>query len=75
MAKALEDEIGDILRKLRTEKEFSQETLANLCDLERTYISQIERGLKMPTVATIFKISRALDIKPSEFIRLVEEKK
>lgn len=64
---------GNILRKLRKSNGFSQEKLALEANLDRTYISLLERGQRMPTLETIFKISVALKIKPSELIKELEE--
>ncbi|MBP7508453.1 MAG: helix-turn-helix transcriptional regulator, partial [Prolixibacteraceae bacterium] len=54
---------GNVLCELRKEKNISQEKLAEYCDLDRTYISLLERGLRQPTLTTIFKISSALKIR------------
>jgi transcriptional regulator with XRE-family HTH domain len=64
---------GQVLRELRIEKKISQEKLAEYCELDRTYISLLERGLRQPTLTTLFRISKALDMKPSEIVRRVEE--
>ena len=63
---------GQVLRTLREGKNLSQEKLAEYCDLDRTYISMLERGLRQPTISTIFKIADALDILPSELVKKVE---
>jgi len=42
-----------VLAEVRREAELSQEELAFECDLHPTYISQLERGLKSPTVRTL----------------------
>ena len=60
---------GNILRKIRVEKNLSQEKLAEYCDISRTYISLLERGLRQPTISSLFKIADALDISPSELVR------
>ena len=64
---------GKVLRKLRVGKKLSQEKLAELCDLDRTYISLLERGLRQPTISTLFKIADALDLPPSELVKKVED--
>jgi transcriptional regulator with XRE-family HTH domain len=51
----------------------SQERLAELSGLHRTYIGQLERGKKSPTVKTIFDIGKALGILPSELIKEIEK--
>lgn len=63
---------GKILRELRVENLVSQEKLAEYCDLDRTYISLLERGLRQPTLTTIFKLAKALKISPSALIGKVE---
>lgn len=68
----IETSFAIVLKELRTENKISQEKLADFCNLDRTYISLLERGLRQPTLKTIFKISHALGILPSEFIRKVE---
>jgi transcriptional regulator with XRE-family HTH domain len=56
----------------RKEAKLSQEKLAELADIHRTYISQIERKLKSPTIDVVFSICHALSIKPSDFIKDIE---
>lgn len=65
---------GKVLRELREKNSLSQEKLAEFCDLDRTYISLLERGLRQPTLTTLFKLSSALKIKPSELVELVDTK-
>ncbi len=65
---------GSVLRELREKSNLSQEKLAEFCDLDRTYISLLERGLRQPTITTLFKLSDALNIKPSELVELVDIK-
>ena len=64
---------GHVLRALRKERGISQEALAMEADLQRNYISLIERGVNQPTVTTIFKLAVALGVKPSEILARVEE--
>ena len=63
---------GKVLREMREINNISQEKLAEYCDLDRTYISLLERGLRQPTITTIFKLSKALNISPSALIEKVE---
>ncbi len=65
---------GTVLRELREKNNLSQEKLAEFCDLDRTYISLLERGLRQPTVTTLFRLANALKIKPSDLIVMVEAK-
>ena len=66
--------IGDVIRELREKKGLTQEQLSGLATLDRTHYSKIERGLRSPTIDTIFKISYALDIKPHELIKIIEDR-
>jgi transcriptional regulator with XRE-family HTH domain len=63
---------GQVLRKHRLQQGFSQEKLAELANLDRTYISQIERGLKSPSIKSLFALSRALRVKAYIMIEEVE---
>jgi transcriptional regulator with XRE-family HTH domain len=64
---------GRILQEKRQEKGLSQEQLAQLCGLDRTYISLLERGLRQPTLNSLFSISKGLGISPCVFIELLEK--
>lgn len=64
--------VGKVIAELRREAEITQEALAFECDLHSTYISQIERGLKSPTVGTLFLIAKALHESPSSILERVE---
>lgn len=58
-------------KELRGEK--SQFILACEGDISVSIISTIERAMKDPQLTTIFKLAEALNIKPSEFIKLIEK--
>jgi len=60
------------LRQLRQEKGLSQEELADRAGLHRTYISQIERGIKSPSLRSLERIARALDVQLSTLIKKME---
>lgn len=55
--------IGEKILSARKKKAISQEKLAMLADLDRTYISRIEKGKANPTVKVLRKIARALKTK------------
>lgn len=63
---------GTNLRKLRTEKGFSQEKFAELCGLHRTYISDIECFQRNVSLENIQKIAEALQI-PAYLLLMEEE--
>jgi transcriptional regulator with XRE-family HTH domain len=50
----------------------SQEELADRAAIHRTYVSQLERGLKSPTVAILLDLAKALNTSPSKILRSVE---
>jgi transcriptional regulator with XRE-family HTH domain len=64
--------LGRALARQRSCAKISQEKLAEVAGLERGYISLIERGLRMPTVETIFRLCRGLDVSPSELMSELE---
>ena len=64
--------IGNVIRTLRRSRGMSQEVLSGLADLDRTHYSKIERGLRSPTIDTLFKIAHALDMPPHEIISAIE---
>lgn len=64
---------GDRLRELRQESGWaSQEDFAHHADIDRTYISGIERGVRNPTLDMIVKLARALGVAPSELLATIE---
>jgi len=62
---------GRVLRQQRKEARLSQEQLALIADLQRNYVSELERGKKQASVVTLFKLTSALRISPHEFVRLL----
>jgi transcriptional regulator with XRE-family HTH domain len=65
--------VGAAVRDLRRERGVSQERLGELADLDRTYISGVERGVRNPTVGSLWRISDALDVPLSSIVTLAEE--
>lgn len=63
-------DFGFRLKQLRLAKELSQEQLGMLAQLDRTYISGIERGVRNVGVINIFRIAQALKISPTELFNL-----
>lgn len=63
---------GPTLRQFRQSKELSQEELAALLDISPSYISRMESDLKKPSLEMIFRLARALKVKPHELIKAME---
>lgn len=60
------------IQKYRIEREMSQELLSGLAGIDRTHYSKIERGLRSPTLDTLFKIAHVLGVPPSGIVRQIE---
>lgn len=63
---------GKALKRLRKNQNLSQEKLADLSGLDRSYISILERNLKLPSLYTILALASGLGIKASEFMLEME---
>lgn len=63
---------GRVLRDLRKQAGLTQEQLGFEAELERNYISMLERGERQPTLTTLIKLARPLQSKASHMGALVE---
>ena len=54
--------LGNRIRKLREERNISQQNLAEMCNIEKSNMARIEAGRTNPTLLTMHKISTALQI-------------
>lgn len=64
---------GKAVKLLRNKGGWTQDLLAVSAEVDRTYISLIERGEVNPTIRVIFSISAALNVQPEELIILTKE--
>jgi len=64
--------LGRTLYALRIEKGYSQEELSFRCEIDRSYVSQLERGEKEPCLGVLVKLSEGLDTDLSELFRRFE---
>ncbi len=62
------------LRRLRHAKGLSQEDLAHEADVNRTYMSKLERGGSYPGLEIIGKLAAVLEVEPAEFLKLPPRK-
>ena len=65
--------LGKEIAKLRRRNGLSQEELGFRAEVHRTYISQLERGLKSPTLNVILKFAKALKVPGAQLIGRVEK--
>lgn len=59
---------GRRLRELRKKRGLTQEALAESADLSGNYISDLELGLKVPSLTILVRLSQALDVAPPDLL-------
>ncbi len=69
----LQRKFGLVIKELRLEKGLSQESLANQSDIDRTYISDIEKGERNISLKIIERLSETLQISLSELFKKIEK--
>jgi transcriptional regulator with XRE-family HTH domain len=62
---------GKHVRKLRLDRGFSQEKLAELADLHRNYVGGVERGERNIAIVNIVRLARALKVKPAKLLETI----
>lgn len=65
----LRDTLARNLREHRRRTGFSQEELAHRAEIDRTYVSALERSVYAATVDVIEKLAEALSVKPEELLK------
>jgi transcriptional regulator with XRE-family HTH domain len=70
----IEEAFGEIIRELRKEHQLSQEKLAEVSNLDRSFISLLECGHKQPSLITIFQLAKAFNLSASKILSFVEKK-
>jgi transcriptional regulator with XRE-family HTH domain len=60
---------GKRLRKIRRNRDITQEQLAELCGISSDYVSQMERGVNSPSFETLQKLAEVLEVKVEEFFQ------
>lgn len=63
---------GVILRQARLDATLSQEDLALDSGIDRTYVSMLERGLRVPTIVTLLQIAPSLKLQAFELMKRFE---
>lgn len=67
--------LADTIKELRAVAQITQEELAESAGVHRTYVSQLERGLKSPTLEVVFHIAKALNTEPDQLVAMVMSKR
>jgi transcriptional regulator with XRE-family HTH domain len=65
--------VGLAVRRVRRQRGNSQAELAWQADLDRTYISGVERGVRNPSLASLGRIADALDVRLSRLVTIAEQ--
>ncbi len=68
----LQQIFGETIKKIRLKKGLSQETLSFEADIDRTYISDIEKGERNVSIQVSYKLASALQISFSDLIKEIE---
>ena len=66
--------LGSAIRQVREDRSLSQERLAELAGLHRTYISSVEQGRRNVSIENIHKITNALGVSMTEIVQLCEDR-
>lgn len=61
--------LGSNIRRLRTERGLSQEAFADLANIHRTYVSDIERGARNPTITIVQRLGDAFGVEAADLLK------
>ena len=61
-------QFGQLVRKYRKERNMSQEQLALLCNMDRSYLGRIERGEVNPTLEKLYELANSLDVNVKDLL-------
>lgn len=64
---------GEVLRRYRSDRNISQEELAHRADVDRTFVSRLERGIRQPTITTLIGLGQALGVSAAELVQETEK--
>ena len=66
--------LGHAIRQVREDRNLSQERLAELAGLHRTYISSVEQGRRNLSIENVQKVANALGVSMTELVQLCEDR-
>ncbi len=64
----IKEKIGELVREKRSSKGWTQEKLSSEAGINNRFLQKIEAGDRLPSLVTIFKLSKALNIVPEKLI-------
>lgn len=67
------DKIGIIIRNCRIQRGLTLEVLSGFAGIDTSHLSKIERGEFVPLIETFVRIAEALEMRPSELMKKIEE--
>jgi transcriptional regulator with XRE-family HTH domain len=68
MGVTIQAAFGRVLREYRERSDISQEALALEAGIDRTFVSLLERGKRQPTLTTLFRLAKVLDVSPTTLV-------
>lgn len=68
MGVTIQTAFGRVLREYRERSDISQEVLALEAGIDRTFVSLLERGKRQPTLTTLFRLAKVLDVSPTTLV-------
>lgn len=71
---ALKQALSSNIKRIRQEQGISQEKLALKANIDRSYMSELERQLANPSLEALVKLGNALEVSPSELLQVVKKK-
>ena len=74
MGEVVDQALGQALRKLRTERGWSQTDLALRAEMDRNYLSLIELGRSSPSVRMLMRLCAALDVQAADLLDDLERR-
>lgn len=66
--------LSNNIKRIRKEQGISQEKLALKADVDRSYMSELERCLANPSIDALMRIGNALDVSPSDLLQIQPKK-
>ena len=69
MSKVFYRKLGKQIKKLREEKGWTQQYLSELAGIDDKFLGNVERAARKPSMDTVIKIAKALDVEPWQMIK------